>query len=62
MSGGLPAWAYVLAVLVLLWLLCVWFGSYNSGYKVKCWKIENGYRVRDYAAERELARRTRTRR
>jgi hypothetical protein len=43
------------AILALKW----WFvDSANSGIKVKKYKIVNGYRVRDYAAEAELARRT----
>jgi hypothetical protein len=54
-----PLWAIIIAIPIVLGLISAWFNSFQPGTKVKCWKIVNGRRVRDYAAERDLTRRTR---
>ena len=55
----IPWWAYIIAVPVVIWMFTAFFSTMRPGTKIRCWKIVDGYRVRDYDAERELARKTR---
>jgi hypothetical protein len=52
---GPPWWAYIFAAPIVIWMFCAYFGT-QPGRPVRCWKIVNGRRVRDYDAERNQRR------
>jgi hypothetical protein len=59
MQQTVPWWAYIVAVPVVIWMFCAFFSTMQPGTKIRRYKTVSGYRVRDWEAERELARKTR---
>jgi hypothetical protein len=59
-SAGPPAWTYIFAVPAVIGVVCWWVSTIRPGVKVRRYKIVDGYRVRDYDAERKLREDTRS--